>query len=147
MNRRKFIRVAGGGIVISATATDLSGCMSSDFPAAALEAWAGPGAEPDLRRWALGYAILAPNSHNRQPWLVDLSTPNAITLYVDRERILPITAPVTKDPLFAQLLKRHTANVDYDTTRALPKQRRKKRCRCFAASATVRSSSTRHGGQ
>ena len=178
MNRRNFIRVAGGGIVISASATGLSGCMSSNFPPAALEAWAGPGSEPDLRRWALGYAILAPNSHNRQPWLVDLSTPNAITLYVDRERMLPMTdpwfrqivvsqgtfleslvmalrergveptvklfpqgefkprevdarpvaqitwthtsTPMPKDPLFAQILKRHTAKVDYDTTRAVP---------------------------
>ena len=174
MNRRNFIRISSGGIVSAATATGLSGCaLSSAFPAQALEAWAGPGAEPDLRRWALGYAILAPNSHNRQPWLVDLSTPNAITLYVDRERMLPMTDPwfrqivvsqgtfleslvialrergvepviklfpqgefkprevdgrpvaqiswasasaVKKDPLFAQLLKRHTAKVDYDIT-------------------------------
>ena len=195
MNRRNFIRVAGGGIVSAATVTGLSGCaLSSAFPPQALEAWAGPGAEPDLRRWALGYAILAPNSHNRQPWLVDLSQPNAITLYVDRSRMLPMTdpwfrqivvsqgtflealalalrerglrpevqlfpqgefkarevddrpvarvswagdaAPIGsraspaspalllapapgKDPLFAQLLRRHTARVDYDTTRTV----------------------------
>ncbi len=99
MNRRNFIRIAGGGIAIGAVATGLSGCMSSDFPAAALQAWAGPGDEPDLRRWALGYAILAPNSHNRQPWLVDLAEPNAITLYVDRERMLPMT-----DPWFRQIV-------------------------------------------
>ncbi len=174
MNRRNFIRVAGGGIAVGASATGLSGCMSSDFPAKALQAWAGPGDEPDLRRWALGYAILAPNSHNRQPWLVDLAEPNAITLYVDRERMLPMTDPwfrqivvsqgtfieslvmalrdrgvqpnvqlfpkgefkprevderpvariswvsattVEKDPLFVQLLKRHTAKVDYDLAR------------------------------
>ena len=174
MNRRNFIRIAGGGVVSATTVTSLSGCaLSSAFPEQALEAWVGPGAEPDLRRWALGYAILAPNSHNRQPWLVDLSTPNAITLYVDRERMLPMTDPwfrqivvsqgtfleslvialrergvepviklfpqgefkprevdgrpvaqiswasasaVKKDPLFAQLLKRHTAKVDYDIT-------------------------------
>ena len=178
MNRRNFIRVAGGGVVAATTAMSLSGCITSDFPSAAVEAWQRPGAEADLRRWALGYAILAPNSHNRQPWLVDLSTPNAITLYVDRERMLPMTdpwfrqivvsqgtfleslvmalrergveptvklfpqgefkprevdartvaqiswpsasAPVAKEPLFSQLLKRHTAKVDYDTTRAPP---------------------------
>ena len=176
MNRRNFIRIAGGGIVSAATVTSLSGCalssaLSSAYPAQALEAWEGPGAEPDLRRWALGYAILAPNSHNRQPWLVDLSAANAITLYVDRERMLPMTDPwfrqivvsqgtfleslvialrergaepvmklfpqgefkprevdarpvariswasattAKKDPLFAQLLKRHTAKVDYN---------------------------------
>ena len=178
MNRRNFIRVAGGGIVTATAVTSLPGCaLSSSYPAQALEAWKGPGAEPDLRRWALGYAILAPNSHNRQPWLVDLSQPNAISLHVDRERMLPMTDPwfrqivvsqgtfleslvialrergvepevqlfpqgefkarevdarpvariswvapavAAKDPLFAQMLNRHTAKVDYDTTRAVP---------------------------
>ena len=73
MNRRHFIRMAGGGIVTGLAAVALPGCsLSSDFPAAALEAWQGPGAQPDLRRWALAYAILAPNSHNRQPWMVSL---------------------------------------------------------------------------
>ena len=180
MNRRNFVRVAGGGIVSAAVGASLSGCgISSNFPPQALEAWAGPGQEPDLRRWALGYAILAPNSHNRQPWLVDLSEPDAITLYVDRERMLPMTDPwfrqivvsqgtfleslvlalqergvapqvqlfpkgefkprevddrpvarvswaasaaasgVGKDPLFGQLLLRHTAKIDYDTTRTV----------------------------
>ena len=32
----------------------------------------------------------------------------------------PASAPVAKEPLFSQLLKRHTAKVDYDTTRAPP---------------------------
>ena len=177
MNRRNFIRITGGGIVSGLAVGSLPGCSAStDFPAGALEAWQGPGAETDLRRWALGYAILAPNSHNRQPWLVDLSDRQAITLYVDRERMLPMTDPwfrqimvsqgtfvealvlalqargvmpavqlfpngefkprevdqrpvariswpqdpqagVTKDPLFDQLLARHTAKVDYDMNR------------------------------
>ncbi len=99
MNRRNFIRIAGGGVIASATATSLSGCLSSEFPATAVEAWQGPGDEPDARRWALGYAILAPNSHNRQPWLVDLAEPDTITLYVDRERMLPMT-----DPWFRQIV-------------------------------------------
>ena len=182
MNRRNFIRVTGGGIAASGLVGGISDCsLSSDFPAVALEAWQGPGAEADLRRWALAYAILAPNSHNRQPWLVDLTEPNAITLYLDRERLLPMTdpwfrqivvsqgtfleslvialrqrgvepavqlfpngdfkprelddrpvarvswaavtgtgaAPAPKDALFAQLLLRHTAKIDYDTTRAV----------------------------
>ncbi len=184
MKRRHFIRITGGAMVASAFAAGSSGCsLSGDFPAVALEAWQGPGAEADLRRWALAYAILAPNSHNRQPWLVDLAEPNAITLYVDRERLLPMTdpwfrqiavsqgtfleslvialrqrgvapavqlfpkgefkprelddrpvarvswaavtgavpgaPPAPKDALFGQLLRRHTAKIDYDTTRAV----------------------------
>ena len=173
MQRRKFIRLAGSGLAVAAVG-GVAGCTSA-YPPEAVAAWAGPGGEPDLRRWALGYAILAPNSHNRQPWLADLREPDAITLRVDRERLLPMTDPWFRqivvsqgtfieslvialkqrgidaqvtlfpqgefaarqlddrpvarihwtsgapapapDPLFAQLLRRHTAKVDYDTTR------------------------------
>ena len=175
MDRRKFIRLTGGSMV-AAVAVSAAGCSSS-YPAAAVAPWQGPGEERDLRRWALGYAILAPNSHNRQPWLADLREPDAITLRVDRERLLPETDPWFRqivvsqgtfieslvlalkqrgvdprvqlfpegefapralddrplariawqagaavpapDPLFAELLRRHTAKVDYDLTRAV----------------------------
>lgn len=177
MDRRAFIRVLGGGAAVASVAA-LGGC-SGAFPPEAVAPWQGPGHEPDLRRWALGYAILAPNSHNRQPWVADLREPLAITLYVDRERMLPMTDPwfrqivvsqgtfieslvialkergaapqvqlfpqgefaprsiddrpvaritwtlgaaPAKDPLFAQLLRRHTAKVNYDTTRAVAPQ-------------------------
>jgi hypothetical protein len=174
MQRRSFIRLAGGGVIAAATAITVSGC-SDAYPPQALEAWQGPGMQTDLRRWAVAHAILAPNSHNRQPWLVDLREPDTITLHVDRERMLPMTdpwfrqivvsqgtfieslvlamrergqearvqlfpqgefmprlvddrpvaritwtpseSPAAKDPLFAQLLRRHTAKVDYDTSR------------------------------
>ena len=69
------------------------------YPDEAVAAWQGPPAGADLRRWALGHAILAPNSHNRQPWLVDLREPDRITLFVDRERLLPET-----DPWFRQIV-------------------------------------------
>ena len=177
MDRRSFIRLAGGGVAV-ATAGGLGGC-SGAFPPEALAPWDGPGSEADLRRWALGYAILAPNSHNRQPWIADLREANTISLYVDRERLLPMTDPwfrqivvsqgtfieslvialkergvdplvqmfpqgefapralddrpvariswatgaaPAKDPLFAQLLRRHTAKVDYDTSRSVTPQ-------------------------
>ena len=94
MDRRNFIRLAGGGAVGVA----LGGC-SGDFPAASVAAWAGPAASDDLRRWALGHAVLAPSSHNRQPWLVDLRERDAIVLRVDRERLLPAT-----DPWFRQIV-------------------------------------------
>ena len=174
MDRRNFIRTVGGGAVGAAGALLLPGC-SADYPASAVAAWNGPPDAGDVRRWALGHAILAPNSHNRQPWLVDLREPDAITLYVDRERMLPQTDPwfrqivvsqgtfvellvialrrrgieprvalfpdgefaprqvdtrpvariawpagaqgATPDPLYAQILRRCTAKVDYDTSR------------------------------
>ncbi len=107
MERRNFIRLAGGGTVIAATAT-LSGCLSSDLPAEALEAWQGPAAsEADPRRRALAYAITAPNPHNLQPWLVDLREANVITLRTDPQRMLPET-----DPLGRQILIGHGAFIE-----------------------------------
>ena len=98
MQRRRFIRRMGGGAVVAATGAGLAGC-SADFPTAALEAWHGPSAQEELRRRTLSYAILAPSSHNRQPWIVDLREADSITLYVDRERLLPMT-----DPWFRQIM-------------------------------------------
>ncbi|MEX1056907.1 MAG: twin-arginine translocation pathway signal protein, partial [Natronospirillum sp.] len=42
---------------------------------------------------ALSYAILAPNPHNLQPWLVDLAEPGVVTLLADPTRRLPETDP------------------------------------------------------
>ncbi|MEN8195558.1 MAG: twin-arginine translocation pathway signal protein, partial [Pseudomonadota bacterium] len=67
------------------------------MPPEAVQAWRGPEAkETDPRRRALAYAILAPNPHNMQPWLVDLRVPDVITLYVDRTRLLPHTDPFSR---------------------------------------------------
>lgn len=94
MDRRKFIRLAGGGAVAAAAAGGLAATsLSGAYPAAAVEAWQGPGNEAEPRRRALAYAITAPNPHNLQPWLVDLQGPGAITLYTDKERVLPETDP------------------------------------------------------
>jgi len=100
MDRRHFIRVAGGGVVFAATATT-AGC-SQTMPAAAIAPWQGPGEETDLRRWILGYAILAPHSHNLQSWLVDLDTPDQIGLRCDLGRLLPET-----DPFSRQIMMSH----------------------------------------
>lgn len=98
MQRRSFIRLAGGGVLAAAATATVTG-YTDTFPAQALEAWQGPGMQADLRRWAVGHAILAPNSHNRQPWLADLREPDAITLRVDRQRLLPMT-----DPWYRQIM-------------------------------------------
>lgn len=175
MQRRQFIRLAGGGVVAAATAS-LAAC-SKALPSEAIAAWNGPGTEPDLRRWLLGYAILAPHSHNLQSWVVDLSEPDQILLRCDLERLLPETDPysrqimmshgtflelldmaarergyrteitlfpegafgaqqlddrpvarvrlhpdaaVVRDPLFVQVLKRHTNRSAYDLARPVP---------------------------
>ena len=183
LRRRQFIRLVGGGSVAAmglAGTAGLSGCAQG-MPSDAIEAWAGPGAaltqDTDVRRWLLGYAILAPHSHNLQSWVADLGTPNQITLYCDLKRLLPQTDPlsrqimmshgtflelldlaareqglradielfpqgrfgpatldtrpvatvrltpdssVAKDPLFAQILRRHTNRNSYDLARPVP---------------------------
>jgi hypothetical protein len=72
MQRRQFIRITGGGVVMAATAGALTGCSLFEVPPEAIVAWQGPAQGLELRRWVLSYALLAPNPHNRQPWLADL---------------------------------------------------------------------------
>jgi hypothetical protein len=98
MFRRAFIRLVGGGVLVAAASP---GC-SSRYPAEAIAAWDGPGAEPDLRRWILAHAILAPHSHNLQSWRVDLRTPDQMMLHVDPTRLLPET-----DPYGRQIMMSH----------------------------------------
>ena len=89
--RRRFIALVGGGMVVCATPL-ISSC-SSEMPAAAVAAWKLPADTTDLRRYILAHSLLAPNPHNRQPWLADLSQPNEITLMCDKDRLLPETDP------------------------------------------------------
>ncbi|MDD9908999.1 MAG: twin-arginine translocation pathway signal protein [Ahrensia sp.] len=91
MNRRKFLTILGGGVILAAGA---GAYRLGQSPQTAFEPWARAGtayAEP--RRKALSYAILAPNPHNMQPWLVDLSQPGTVILSVDPAKMLPHTDP------------------------------------------------------
>ena len=47
-------------------------------------------------RRALSYAILAPNPHNRQPWVVDLQSSTEAVLTCDLQRLLPDTDPFSR---------------------------------------------------
>lgn len=90
--RRSFLTVLGGGI-IAAAATG-SWALTRE-PTAARAPWveAGRMLDGDPRTRWLSWAILAPNPHNRQPWIVDLRVPDEITLLVDLNRRLPDTDP------------------------------------------------------
>jgi hypothetical protein len=110
MQRRNFIRLVGGSTITAATlatTATLTGCASGAFPAAAVEAWQGPGSETDPRRRALAYAITAPNPHNLQPWLVDLRQPDMIIVKTDPQRVL-----VETDPYGRQILIGHGAFIE-----------------------------------
>ncbi|WP_395645502.1 Acg family FMN-binding oxidoreductase [Terricaulis sp.] len=76
-----------------ATAPILSACGKGNLPDP-VAAWREPGAaEQDPRRFALAHAILAPNPHNTQPWLVALDGDEGMTLSCDLDRRLPFTDP------------------------------------------------------
>ncbi|MEL6678970.1 MAG: twin-arginine translocation pathway signal protein [Pseudomonadota bacterium] len=91
LSRRNALRILGGGTILAATAT--GGFLATRTPARALAPWSEAGLPDDPRRRALSYAILSPNAHNRQPWLVDLSQPDTVVLHRDLERTLPETDP------------------------------------------------------
>ena len=175
MNRRRAIGLVGGGVVLAGTG--LAGC-SSNYPAASVHAWQRAPDDTDVRRFMLAHALLAPNPHNRQPWLADLRREGEITLVCDKDRLLPETDPfgrqiligcgafielaviaaaergyrvqvqafpdgepganelpggravarlvlsrdasAPRDPLFAQIRRRHTNKGSYDSARQLP---------------------------
>jgi hypothetical protein len=89
--RRNFIRLLGGGAVF-ATGLGTAGCAGG-LPDAALQPWRTANTETELRRHMLAHALLAPNPHNRQPWVADLREPGRIHLLCDGERLLPETDP------------------------------------------------------
>ena len=94
--RRRFIRIAAGGAVLAAL--PLAGCSSAN-PTSAVRAWQDPEGTADLRRWMLAHGLLAPNPHNRQPWIADLRRDAEITLVCDAERLLPETDPFGRQVL------------------------------------------------
>ena len=118
MQRRQFLKLTGGGIVVATATGTLGSCSMFDVPASAVAAWQGPDKDVDLRRWILSYALLAPNPHNRQPWIADLRTEGQIALRLDTERLLPATDPFGRQILmgagaFLELLMMAAAERGY----------------------------------
>jgi len=90
-SRRNFLKVLGGGTILAACGT--GAFLSTRTPHKALSPWQKAGQYQDLRKWILSYALLAPNPHNRQPWMVDLSQKNQIAIYRDKSKALTHTDP------------------------------------------------------
>lgn len=92
MNRRNFIKIAGLSIGTVALSSAIISCEDTD--SRENYGWSGPDSlQKDMRLKVLAYAILCPNPHNKQPWLIDLTGPSSFDLYVDPERLLPATDP------------------------------------------------------
>ncbi len=94
LSRRQTLAIVGGGTILAATAT--LGVIATREPRTATLPWAAAGQGEDPRRRALSFALLAPNPHNRQPWLVDLREDGVVTLLVDTARLLPHTDPFSR---------------------------------------------------
>ncbi|MDE3163735.1 MAG: nitroreductase family protein [Acidobacteriota bacterium] len=86
MDRRNFLKTAGAsttvyfaglGIQLTQAGSEMPAHQPSD----------------DARLRVLQYAIRAPNSHNAQPWRIDLTPDLGMDLSVDRSRLLPATDP------------------------------------------------------
>ena len=91
MKRRNVLKLAGGGIVLAAGG--FGAFASTRTPTDALAPWSRVGTYGDPRKNALSHAILAPNPHNRQPWIVDLKGDDELTLHFDTGKQLPQTDP------------------------------------------------------
>ncbi len=94
LSRRKTLALIGGGVILAAGGA--AGYTVTRKPRTAGLPWSQTGQYSEPRMRALSFAILAPNPHNRQPWMVDLSEPDTVTLYVDTNRLLPHTDPFSR---------------------------------------------------
>lgn len=94
MDRRELLRIAMG------SATTLCVGCGSHHPM--------PGRDlstrqrDDIRLRVLQYAVLAPSSHNTQPWLVRLTPDGGLRLYADHGRLLPATDPPARQTHISQ---------------------------------------------
>ncbi len=120
MKRRAFLKILGSSCVIVAASSGAGYLLSEPGVEYPDKPWlnAGSGYQ-DPRMKALSYAILAPNPHNRQPWLVELDDQSGITLYCQLDRRLPETDPYDRQILiglgcFGELLRIAAAQSDFN---------------------------------
>lgn len=94
--RRSFLRAAGAGaLTLKPFGAGSIVQAATPDPLAAWAAAPAAAAHPDPRIRALAWAVLAPNPHNRQPWIAELpsAAPDMVVLRCDLDRRLPVTDP------------------------------------------------------
>jgi hypothetical protein len=111
-SRRKALRFMAGSAVLLAAAGSGAGLWLNRRADRAIAPWAqaASGAFGDWRMQALAFAVLAPNPHNRQPWLLELVGSDTIRIYCELDRRLPVTDPFDRQILigfgaFLELLR------------------------------------------
>lgn len=99
LSRRRLIQGAGGASLALVGGGGYFAATRS--PARALAAWAELDSAPpaDVRLDAFRHAILAPNPHNRQPWMIKLRGQAQATIFCALDRRLPQTDPFDRQIL------------------------------------------------
>ena len=119
LSRRGFL-VSGGAVAV-VTGLGVTGCAHGPGMARAREPWSQAGQSfGDPRLDALAYAILAPNPHNRQPWMFDLVGESQIDVYCDLDKRLDDTDPFDRQITIGfgcmlELLRMAGAEQGYET--------------------------------
>ena len=88
MKRRGFIKVVAAGSAVALTPIVLNSCSAAEGYVKTPEENNG-----DIKLKLISYAMLGPNSHNIQPWLVKITGDSSFELFVDQTRLLPYTDP------------------------------------------------------
>lgn len=97
MISRRSLLIASGGLGL-VCAAGVWRVMRA--PETAYDSWDLSGIDKgDIRLNAFAHAILAPNPHNRQPWLIRLDAENGATLSCDLDKRLPETDPYDRQTL------------------------------------------------
>lgn len=92
MNRRKMLLAFGGSTL--ALIGGAAAWRVTRLPTTAMQPWDFAASTPsDVRLDVFRHAILAPNPHNRQPWLIKIGDGNTAIISCDLNRRLPETDP------------------------------------------------------
>jgi len=92
LSRRKTLALIGGGTILAASA-GAAAFLTTRTPKTAIAPWELAGSYDDIRKRALSFALLAPNPHNLQPWVIGLRGDDTVEVFHDTSKRLPHTDP------------------------------------------------------